>query len=237
MTPEDIRFRIAAARRMLYRNGCDSGIAGHVSARAEGRDAYWITPFEYFDETTPDRVILVSFDGAVLEGDWSASPAISFHADIYQARPDVNSIIHTHSHWASVVTTTGEPIGMYNELSTIFHGEQAYHVDDGTQPPGGPDGKKMAESLGDKHVLLMRNHGVLVASASLEGATIEAMTLEKAAKIHHDAVRIGGAELPDAQVQWARQEYDQYFRPAMWAANLRRLRVTDPDLFDALDGA
>lgn len=235
MQPDDIRFKIAAARRMLHRNGCDSGVAGHVSVRADRTDAFWITPFEYFDETTPDRVILVSFDGVVLEGDWVASPAISFHADIYQARRDVNSIVHTHSHWACVVGTTGRPVGMYNELSTLFFGNQAFHVDDGSQPSGGPDGKKMAESLGGNRVLHMRNHGVLVASESLEAATVDAMALEKAARIHHDATLIGGTELPDAQVQWARREYDLYFRQATWDANLRRLRQSDPDLFSHLD--
>lgn len=235
MRTDDVRFQIAASRRMLYREGCDSGIAGHVSVRTSEDGSYWITPFEYFDETTPDRVIKVSFDGEVLEGDWEASPAISFHASIYRSRPDVGAIIHTHSHWAAVVTTTGEPIGMYNELSTIFHEEQAFHADDGTQPPGGPDGDAMAASLGDKSVLHMRNHGVLVASPDIESATVEAMALEKAAKIHYDASLLGGTELPPAQIRWARREYDIYYRKAMWAANLRRLRSSDPDLFAYVD--
>ncbi len=63
MRSDDPRFRISAARRILYREGCDSAVAGHVSARAEDRDdAFWISPFEYFDETTPDRIVKLSFD-------------------------------------------------------------------------------------------------------------------------------------------------------------------------------
>ena len=58
----DIRFRIAAARRMLFRLGCDSNVGGHVSARADGEDAFWVTGFEYFDQTTPDRVAKLDFD-------------------------------------------------------------------------------------------------------------------------------------------------------------------------------
>ena len=54
---KDIRWRIAAARRMLHREGCDSNVGGHVSARAEDRDgAFWVTGFEYFDTTTPGRI-------------------------------------------------------------------------------------------------------------------------------------------------------------------------------------
>ena len=59
---DDIRFRIAAARRILYREGCDSNVGGHVSARADGEDAFWVTGFEYFDQTTPDRVCKLGFD-------------------------------------------------------------------------------------------------------------------------------------------------------------------------------
>ena len=51
MDVDDIRFKIAAARRILANNGCESRVAGHVSARAEGEDAFYVTPFEYFDET------------------------------------------------------------------------------------------------------------------------------------------------------------------------------------------
>src|SRR4051794_31834479 len=114
MDIDDIRFTIAAARRILYREGCDSGVAGHVSGRAESGDEFWVTPFEYFDETTPDRLLRVDFDLNVIEGGWAPSPAIQFHAAIYAARPDVRSIIHTHSYWVSVFSTLGRPIGMYN---------------------------------------------------------------------------------------------------------------------------
>ena len=49
-------WRIAAARRMLYRAGLDSQIGGHVSLRVPGEDAFWVTPFQYFDETLPEHV-------------------------------------------------------------------------------------------------------------------------------------------------------------------------------------
>jgi len=80
MDVDDIRFKLAASRRILANNGCESRVAGHVSARAEGEDAFFVTPFEYFDETLPDRIVKVSFDLQVLEGEWEPSPAVRFHA-------------------------------------------------------------------------------------------------------------------------------------------------------------
>ena len=59
--------------------------------------------------------------------------------------------------------------------------------------------------------------------------------LEKAAKYHIDAERIGGSEIPLAEVIRGREKYYKYFIPNMWQANLRRLRRSDPDLFAYLD--
>jgi L-fuculose-phosphate aldolase len=230
---DDIRFKIAASRRILAREGCESQVAGHVSARAPGGDAFWVSPFEYFDETLPDRVVKVDMSLQLLDGDWEPSPAIRFHAGIYQARPDVNSVIHTHSHWVSVFATTRRTIGMYNVGSVLFFQDQALYEDDGTQPPVDPE--RMAATLGDKRVLLMKNHGAVIASQSLENATIEALMLERAARYHIEAEQIGGSEFPDAESARGRAAYHKHFLPQMWEANVRRLERSDPDLWAWLD--
>jgi L-fuculose-phosphate aldolase len=233
MTIDDIRFKIAAARRMMYREGCDSGVAGHVSARAESGDSFWVTPFEYFDETTPDRLLLVDFDLNVIEGGWAPSPAIQFHAAIYRARPDVNSIIHTHSYWVSTFSALGRPLGMYNVASVLFHGRQVCFEDDGTAPSA--DGARLAAALGtDNRFIMMKNHGALIVADSVENATVEAITMEKVAKYHLDVELTGGTEMAPAEVEQSQRDYDQYFRPMVWDANLRRIRRTDPDLFTHL---
>jgi L-fuculose-phosphate aldolase len=233
MDINDIRFKIAAARRILARNGCESAVAGHVSARAAGEQAFWVSPFEYFDETLPDRVVKADFDLRLLEGDWEPSPAISFHAGIYRARPDVMSVIHTHSHYVSVLATTRQTVGMYNVASVLFYEDQALYEDDGTHPP--VDAGVMTAALGSRRVLLIKNHGAVIASQSLEHATIEALVLEQAARYHIEAIAIGGTEFPEAEVRRGREAYHKYFLPNMWEANLRRLRRSDPDLFDCLE--
>jgi L-fuculose-phosphate aldolase len=227
---DDIRFRIAAARRILARNGCESAVAGHVSARAaDGEDAFWVSPFGYFDETLPDHVVKVGFDLKTREGDWEASPAVRFHAAFYQARPDAMSVIHTHSHYVSVFATTRRTIGNYNVVSVLFHEDQALYEDDGTHPP--VDDGLMTAALGGKRVLLIKNHGAIIVSQSLENATIEAAMLETAARYHLEAEAIGGTELAEVEVLRGREAYRKYFLPNMWEANLRRLRRSDPDLF------
>ena len=123
------------------------------------------------------------------------SPAVNFHAAIYQRRPDVEAIVHLHSHYVSVLSSTGRTIGMYNVASVLFHEDQATFADDGVRPH-----LDVVDALGDKRVVLMKNHGAIVASQSLEHATIEAVMLEEAARYHLECEAIGGTEIVEAEV-------------------------------------
>jgi L-fuculose-phosphate aldolase len=229
MTGEQIRFEIAMSRRILAREGCESAVAGHVSVRAPGEDAFWVSPFEYFDESLPERVIKASFDLELLEGEWEPSPAIKFHAEFYKGRPDVNCVIHTHSHYAMVLSTTGRTLGMYNDMSALFLDEQVVHVDDGTTPP--VDGAVMCREVGDRHVVIIKNHGAIFLGDAIETTTVEAFTFEKCARIQIEAEMIGGTEHTQAYVERGKVAYHRYFRPQMWAAAVRRLRRDEPELF------
>src|SRR5579862_4019416 len=229
MSGEQIQFEIAMARRILAREGCESEVAGHVSVRAPGEDAFWVSPFEYFDETVPERVIKTSFDLTLLEGDWEPSPAIAFHAAFYRGRPDVNCVIHTHSHYAMVLATTGRPLGMYNDMAALFLDEQVVYVEDGTKPP--VHGPSMVEAVGDRHVVIIKNHGAIFLGDSIETTTVEAFTFERAAHIQVEAEMIGGTAHIRSYVERGKNAYRTYYRPQMWAAAVRRLRRDEPDLF------
>ena len=227
---KDVRFRIAVARRMLHREGCDSNVGGHVSARSDDHDdAFWVTGFEYLDTTTPERVCLLGFDLEPRVGELPLSPAVNFHAAIYQRRPDVNAIVHLHSHYISVLSSVERPVGMYNVVSVLFHEEQATYADDGVKSH-----LAVVDALGDRRVVLMKNHGAIIASDSLENATIEAMTLEKAARFHLECEAIGGTEIAEAEVRGGKAMYRKHYLPQMWEANYERVRRSDPDLFDHL---
>jgi len=233
MDLEDVRFKIAAARRMLYREGVDSQTAGHVSVRAQGEDAFWATPFEYFDETMPDHVIKVSFDLELLEGDWVASPALAFHAMTYRRRADVNSVVHHHGHYTSVIAEAGRPIGQHNLVATLFWQDQALSFDSSNE--SAVNDEALVAALGDRNVVLIHNHGCLVVGPTLEVAAIKAILLEKAARYDFDAQIVGGKEsdIPE-RLETLKFNLEKYMLPEMWAAHMRRLRRSDPELFEVL---
>ena len=226
----DVRWQMAAARRLLYRHGCDSGIAGHVSVRADDGESFWISPFEFFDETMPASAVRYAFDLTLLDGASSASPAVQFHAAIFAARTDVNSVVHTHSFNAIVLSSLGRPLRMFHAAATLFHGRQAMFRDDGVSPS--VDGPLVVEALGDKRVLIAENHGIIVASDRLEHAVVEAIAFEQQAQIDLACTAAGGHEMNPAEVLQARRDYDQYYRAATWEAMMRRLPASDPDLFE-----
>jgi L-fuculose-phosphate aldolase len=211
-------------------------VAGQVTARVAGEDAFWATPLELLDETLPSHVVKLAFDRATattsmvidMPGFLPVTTAARWVEAIYANRPDVGCIIHTHAPFIAAVATTGTIIGMYNNRSVLFYGEQAFYDDDGanTDSPSG-----IVAALGDRSVLIMRNHGAVVVAESVELATVQAVLLEKAARFHVLAAGIGGTPFPDNPSFLTRKLPHRANLPLLWDAHLRRLQRTDPDLF------
>lgn len=230
MDEADPRLRVAAARRILHRAGCESLVAGHVSQRDAASGSFWVTPFQYFDETLPSDVIEVGIEDLRVRSDGGeASPAVEFHSALYRARPDVGAVVHLHSHFVTIWSTTGRPVGAHTPAAALFHEEQAFFADDGTRP--GAEGARIVEAIGERNVLWMRNHGAIVVAPTLEAATVQAMMLERSVGQQIAIEAVGGTEPPVAEVVRVKGQYHRYFIPNMWDANLRRLRRSDPEVF------
>jgi len=237
VSESDPRFQIAAARRILHREGLDSQVGGHVSLRVPGEEAFLVTPFQYFDETMPEHVSKVGFDLRVIEpAPIPPSPGINFHASIYAARPDVKCVIHTHAKNMSVLSTTAEPFGMYYDYASLLLDEVVEWVDDPNLVPS-EEGELMVAALGGKKALIMGHHGSLHVGDTLERVTMEALIMELCAGYQLAAMAVGGKPLPLATAQSYRNAYlENAFREQMWTANYRRLLRSDPDLFAGLRG-
>ena len=99
--PVEVQEIVTACQALALR-GCGSGIGGHVSIRVPGMDALWINAFDRtLGEITADDILMINFDGELLEGNRPISPGYEFHPGIYGQRSDVNAIVHTHGFWGS----------------------------------------------------------------------------------------------------------------------------------------
>jgi L-fuculose-phosphate aldolase len=221
---------VAVARRILASHGCESTVGGHVSLRSESDPAcFYFSPFQYFADTLPGDVALLDDELNVVEGTMLTAPAAQFHRSIYRARPDVRSVIHIHSYWVAVFSTTRRVVETYNMDGVLLDGEQVFYEDDGIRPL--VDGDTMAELLGTRNIILIKNHGAVIAGTSIAESTVKALTLERCAKIQIDAEAIGGTPVADVVVQKAKPSFYKYFIPQMWDTNVERLRVSTPELF------
>jgi L-fuculose-phosphate aldolase len=221
----DPRALVTIGRRILHREGCDSNVGGQVTLRSSDGRGFWATGFDYFDQGGPDDVALLGWELEVVEGDFPLAPAMGAHLAVYQRRPDVQAVVHIHSPHVVALSSTGEAVGHYDITAVCFTGEQAVHEDDGIRPHS-----SVAESLGDARVVLMRNHGALIASQSLPDAVIEAVTLERCARIHLLAKAAGGREILPAEVEAGRRNFRPHYLRNMWDANLARTLRADPSL-------
>lgn len=182
---------LAAACRILAREGHESGLAGQVTARAEAPQAWWTLQFGYgFDEATTERMVLVDEDLKPLRGG-RPNPGTRFHVWIYRKRPDVNAIIHTHAPYASALAATGQALKTIHMDSAMLHGT-AHLAEWPGVPVADDEGRIISAALGSAKTILLANHGLLAAGASVEEAAYLAVFFERAARMQLRAMAAGG---------------------------------------------
>jgi L-fuculose-phosphate aldolase len=185
------REALASACRILASEGHESGLAGQVTARGERPGTWWTLQFGYgFDEATPERMVLVDEDLKPLQGG-RPNPGTRFHVWIYRKRPEVNAIIHTHAPHASALAATGQPLKTIHMDSAMLHGT-AHLAEWPGVPVADDEGRIISAALGGAQTILLANHGLLAAAASVEEATYLAVFFERAARMQLRAMAAGG---------------------------------------------
>lgn len=189
------REALAACCRILAHEGHESGLAGQVTALGEKADTdastFWTLKFGLgFEEATGERMVLVDEDLQPLSGG-RANPGVRFHVWIYNKRPDVKAIVHTHAPYASALAATGTPLKTIHMDSAMLHGTA--HLPEWPGVPVADDeGRIISGALGSSKTILLSNHGLLAAGASIEEATYLAVFFERAARMQIRAMAAGG---------------------------------------------
>jgi L-fuculose-phosphate aldolase len=185
------RDALAAAGRILAREGHESGLAGQVTACAEAPATWWTLPFGCgFDEARAERMVLVDEDLRPLQGT-RPNPGVRFHVWIYRKRPDVRAIVHTHAPHASALAATGKALRVIHMDSAMLYG--CAHLPEWPGVPVADDeGRIISGALGEAKAILLANHGLLTAGASVEEATYLEVFFERAARMQLRAMAAGG---------------------------------------------
>jgi len=195
-----LRCDLAALYRLADRFGMSDLIYTHISARAPGdHDRFLINPFgTLFKDITASSLVLIDGEGAIV--DPHAAPGVRvnpagfvIHSAVHLARPDIACVIHAHSDAGMAVSAQRDGLLPLTQHAMMFTGRVAYH-DYRSFADRVEERAIIAGDMGDRDILILRNHGTLVAGRSIGEAFHHAWHLERACRAQI-AAQSGGAAL------------------------------------------
>jgi len=201
MTAEEwaVRLELAALYRAFDWLGWSELIYNHITAKVPGPEPhYLINPYGlWYSEVTASNLVKVNLAGQAVDGSKYPVNIAGFviHSAIHAARADAHCVIHTHSTAGSAVACKKDGLRYDNFYSAVLHGQVAYHDFEGVTTDTGEQGR-LVESLGDKAILILRNHGLLVACPSIAEAFTTYWTLQRACEIQAATDAMAGDNLP-----------------------------------------
>ncbi len=183
LTKQDqaLREQVVMASHVLGREDQGDFIWGHVSVRdPEGRGVWMKATGWGFEEVTPDRVLLVGWDGEVLVGDGPRHLEYPIHTEIMRARPDVNGVVHTHASHAVAFASLMQPLRPISHEGAMFvPPDVARFTKTGDLILTRELGQALAETLGQRNAALMVHHGIVTAGEDVETSVVMAILLER----------------------------------------------------------
>lgn len=194
-TVDRLRHLVAAATRMLVMEDL-LDYSGHVSARVPGSEALLIQP-----GTTPRSrvtaadIILVGFDGTVIEGDGRPPVELPIHVEILKARPDVQAVLHSHMELA-IAFTMMEGVKLVPMRARAVRWESGIPMDlDPSHIKTKVQGETLARTLGPHHAALMRAHGLVLVAESVPALLVDAVHFDENARAMMTVLKAGAKPL------------------------------------------
>ena len=193
------RLELAALYRLFDWLGWTELIYNHITLRVPGpHKHYLINPYGlWYNEVTASNLVKVNLEGKAVDGSKYPVNVAGFiiHSAIHAARGDAQCVIHTHTTAGSAVSSKKEGLRYDNFYSSVIYGQVAYHDFEGVTTDL-DEQQRLVKSLGDKSLLILRNHGLLAIGGCVAQAFINYWSLERACQIQAAADAMRGDSLP-----------------------------------------
>jgi len=197
-----IRLELAALYRAFDWLGWTESIYNHITARVPGGERhYLINPYGLnYNEVTATNLVKINLAGETMDGSKYPVNIAGFviHSAIHGAREDAHCIIHTHSTAGSAVSCKKDGLRFDNFYSASLYGQVAYHEFEGVTT-NLDEQPRLVKSLGDKPILILRNHGLLVAYPGIPEAYMNYWVLQRACEIQAATDAMRGDNQPISQ--------------------------------------
>jgi HCOMODA/2-hydroxy-3-carboxy-muconic semialdehyde decarboxylase len=189
---------LAAASRILADQGVVDAF-GHVSLRHPAApDRFFISRSMAPALVAPGDLMEFTLDGRPCDGDDRPAFLERFiHAEIFRARPDVRSVVHSHSPTVIPFAVAGVTLNaMFHNAAFLASGAPVFDI---AEKFGATDmlvgnrerGEELARVAASAPVVLMRGHGMVTVGPDLVTAVFRAVYTEVSARIQHQTVALG----------------------------------------------
>lgn len=233
----ELRVDLAAALRLAVRFGYHEAVANHFSVAVDDRgERFLLNPWTlHFGEVRASDLLLVDADGRVIEGEYQAeTSAVCLHGPMHARLPQARCILHTHMPYATALTAVqGARLLPVHQNSARFYDQIAYDDDFEGLALEHSEGERVCRAIGNRRVLFMANHGVMVLGRSVAEAFDMLYFLEKACENQVLAMSTGLALKPMSD-EVARHTAEQWsnggwYPEVHFGALKRMLDRSEPD--------
>ncbi|MEO1190622.1 MAG: class II aldolase/adducin family protein [Pseudomonadota bacterium] len=182
-----IRRDLAAAYRLVAHFGMDDSIFTHISARLPGPEHHFLLNALglRFEEVTPANLVTVNLDGEIIDDPTGLgiNPAgFTIHSAVHAVREDAACVLHTHTPDGIAVSCMAGGLASINQWALQFHDRVAYH-DYESIALDHDERQRIQADLGDRQVLILRNHGLLTCGRSVAEAFKLMYNLERSCRV------------------------------------------------------
>ena len=192
----------------------------HLSARVPGPDDHFLlNPYGFlFNEVTASNLVKIDLDGkVVLDNGYRVNTAgFTIHSAVHMSRKDARAVMHLHTDSGVAVSSTQEGFLPLNQHAMFVFNDVAYHDWEGVAVDL-DERERLVADLGEKHLMVLRNHGTLAIGGSVASCFMRMYYLERACQIQVNALSSGTPNMPSDQ-----------------AVNMMQKTFTDPNVWERL---
>ena len=221
----ELRTQVALGCRILGVEGQGDFVWGHVSARDPDGRGVWMKASGYgFDEIAAEQVLLVSWEGGVLEGSGRRHVEYPIHTELMLARRDVGAVVHTHAPWSVAFAATQEPLRPVSHEGSLFvPPDIARFTKTGDLIVTRELGRDVADAVGGRNAALLVHHGIVTCGPDVVSAVMHAVFLERACRTNLRALAGGGPRTWSSDAEALAKREHVYSFPQAWDYLARRL--------------
>ena len=240
LSEKEVRVELAACYRLVAHFGMDDLVFTHISARVPGTtDHFFINPYgSHFSEITASSLVKIDLDGNLVEHANHTVNQAGFviHSAVHAARHDVECVLHTHTRAGVAISCLAEGLLPLNQFSLQFFNRIGYHDYEGVALDL-DERQRLVADLGDRRIVILRNHGLLTAGRTIAEAFSLMYYLDQSCRIQLEIMASGGKMLrvSDATGEKVARQFERNGVPAgqrEWPALLRILDRQDPSYRD-----